>query len=49
VRVIEGAFADFNGKVESVDAERSKVKILINIFGRETPVELEVDQVEKIT
>jgi transcriptional antiterminator NusG len=49
VRVIEGAFADFNGKVESVDPERNKVKILINIFGRETPVELEVDQVEKIS
>ncbi len=49
VRVIEGAFADFNGKVESVAPERSKVKILINIFGRETPVELEVDQVEKIS
>ncbi len=49
VRVLEGAFADFNGKVESVDPERSKVKILINIFGRETPVELEVDQVEKVS
>lgn len=49
VRVVEGAFADFSGKVEQVDPERSKVKILINIFGRETPVELEVDQVEKIS
>ncbi len=49
VRVIEGAFADFTGKVEQVEPERSKVKILINIFGRETPVELEVDQVEKIS
>ncbi|CUU34776.1 transcription antitermination protein nusG [Armatimonadetes bacterium GXS] len=49
VRVNEGPFADFTGKVESIDAERSKVKVLINIFGRETPVELEVDQVEKVT
>ncbi len=48
VRVIAGAFTDFNGKVESIDYERNRVKVLINIFGRETPVELELDQIEKI-
>jgi transcriptional antiterminator NusG len=49
VRVISGAFADFNGRVESIDYERNRVKVLINIFGRETPVELEMDQIEKIS
>jgi len=49
VRVIAGAFADFNGKVESIDYERNRVKVLINIFGRETPVELELDQIEKVS
>ncbi len=49
VRVTAGAFADFNGKVESIDYERNRVKVLINIFGRETPVELELDQIEKVS
>lgn len=47
VRVVDGPFADFTGVVSEVNAERSKVKVLVTIFGRETPVELEFSQVQK--
>jgi transcriptional antiterminator NusG len=48
IRVIEGPFSDFAGKIEEVNSEREKLKVLINIFGRDTPVELEFTQVEKM-
>ena len=49
VRVIDGAFENFSGSVEEVKADRQKVKVLVTIFGRPTAVELNYNQVEKIT
>ena len=48
VRVVTGAFADFNGIIDEIDIDRSKLKVLVNIFGRETPVELEIADVAKL-
>jgi transcriptional antiterminator NusG len=47
VRVKEGPFADFNGSVDEVNYEKSKVRVAVTIFGRSTPVELDFSQVEK--
>ena len=48
VKITDGALASFIGTVEELDADRGKVKVVVSMFGRETPVELELDQVETI-
>jgi transcription termination/antitermination protein NusG len=48
VRIIDGPFKEFEGKVNEVDEERGKIKVLVSMFGRETPVELDFLQVKKL-
>jgi transcriptional antiterminator NusG len=47
VTVKEGPFANFSGTIEEIDSDKGKLKVLVNMFGRETPIELDFDQVEK--
>ena len=49
VRISDGPLASFTGVVEEIDAEKNKVTVVVSMFGRETPVELELDQVEVIS
>ncbi|HOK00773.1 MAG TPA: transcription termination/antitermination protein NusG [Candidatus Pacearchaeota archaeon] len=48
VKIIDGPFKDFNGKVSEIDKERGKIKVLVNMFGRDTPVELDSLQIKKL-
>ena len=46
VRIVDGPLASFNGVVEEIEPEKNRVSVMVSMFGRETPVELELDQVE---
>ena len=48
VKIIDGPFKDFDGKISEIDEERGKVKVLVNMFGRDTPVEMDSLQVKKV-
>jgi len=48
VKIVDGPFKDFDGKVSAIDEERGKVKVLISMFGRETAVELDSLQIKKL-
>ena len=48
IKIIDGPFKDFDGKVAEVDQEKGKLKVLVSVFGRDTPVELESVQIQKL-
>ncbi len=48
VRITDGSFRDFEGRIDEIDEERGKLKVLVSIFGRETPVEMDFLQVKRI-
>jgi transcriptional antiterminator NusG len=48
VKIVDGPFAEFLGSIEAIDEEKGKIRVLVSIFGRETPVELDFLQVAKI-
>lgn len=49
VRILDGPFSTFTGTVEAIDAEKNRVSVVISMFGRETPIALELDQVEVVS
>ena len=48
VKIVDGPFKDFDGKVSEIDEERGKIKVLVNMFGRDTPIELDSLQIKKL-
>lgn len=48
VKVVDGPFSDFMGTIENIDLDKQKIKVHVNMFGRETPVELDFSQIEKV-
>lgn len=48
IKITDGPFKDFDGKVSEVDQDRGKIKVLVNVFGRDTPVELDSLQIKKL-
>ena len=49
VRIVDGPLTSFSGRVDALDVEKNSVRVIVSMFGRETPVELELDQVESIS
>jgi transcriptional antiterminator NusG len=49
VRIVDGPFTSFSGRVDALDIDKNSVRVIVSMFGRETPIELEIDQVESIS